>query len=240
MQGDDPSIRRNASTIINHIDSLNPGGNDTIQVSFDNNALTRLSGHSGTGAGSVPVPHPPAGGDPIVVNPLAAARRGASVPKAVIAMARAAPSLPASHIAEAGHVIAGQGKDKAKARPTLKFTSMGSSHRQVLVTFDKEHGIPPMNLSMLSVTHLRVESTKLAYEGWLLSMTVVATTAEIEIICDQIREPLPQDQQGNSSFWSRDPASIITAEEIKDQFKSSPLHKDLLVLTGPPQIGSPD
>ncbi|KAF9260309.1 hypothetical protein L218DRAFT_1002781 [Marasmius fiardii PR-910] len=172
MLGDGPSlndIRRNASAIISHIDSLNPGGDNTIQVSFDERwqahldeqqqALTRFSGTSVAGT---------------------------------------------SHIAEAGFIITGQGKAKGKTRPILKFTLMGPSHRQVLVTFNKACGVPPMNLSMLSVTvsaalhnggkHLKVKSTKLAYEGWSLSTSSVASMEGIGIICNHIRELLSQDQ----------------------------------------------
>ncbi|KAF9253942.1 hypothetical protein L218DRAFT_951944, partial [Marasmius fiardii PR-910] len=81
-----------------------------------------------------------------------AARKGAAVLEAVIAMARAAPNLPADRITEAARVISGQGKGKAKARSAPKFTSSGPSRKQVLVSFDKERGVPSMNLAMVSAT----------------------------------------------------------------------------------------
>ncbi|KAF9268960.1 hypothetical protein L218DRAFT_993877 [Marasmius fiardii PR-910] len=81
-----------------------------------------------------------------------AARKGTAVLEAVIAMARAAPTLPADRIAEAARVISGQGKGKAKARSTPKFTSSGPSRKQVLISFDKECGVPSMNLAMVSAT----------------------------------------------------------------------------------------
>ncbi|KAF9258090.1 hypothetical protein L218DRAFT_1005398 [Marasmius fiardii PR-910] len=193
-----------------------------------------------------------------------AARKGAAIPEAVIAMARAAPALPADRIAEAARVISGQGKGKAKARSSPKFTSSGPSHKQVLVSFDKERGVPSMNLAMVSAMvstalrnggkRLRVQSTSPAYDGWFLSPSAVATTAEIDIIRGRIREVLPQDRRGNDSFWvgapastsylrilyvqyfkqPGDPTSVITAEEVREQFRHSPLQDDLLVLTGPP------
>ncbi|KAF9264639.1 hypothetical protein L218DRAFT_943745 [Marasmius fiardii PR-910] len=141
-----------------------------------------------------------------------AARKGAAVLEAVIAMTRAAPTLPADRIMEAARVISGQGKGKAKARSSPKFTSSGPSRKQVLVSFDKERGVPSMNLAMVAATvsaalrnggkHLRVQSTSPAYNGWSLSTSAIATTAEIDIIRDRIREILPQDRRGNDSFWN--------------------------------------
>ncbi|KAF9267277.1 hypothetical protein L218DRAFT_996174 [Marasmius fiardii PR-910] len=121
---------------------------------------------------------------------------------------QAAPTLPADRIAEAARVMSGQGKRKAKARSSPKFTSSGPSCKQVLVSFDKEHGVPSMNLAMVSATvsaalrnggkRLRVQSTSPAYDGWSLSTSAIATTVEIDIICECIWEILPQDRRGNN------------------------------------------
>ncbi|KAF9261065.1 hypothetical protein L218DRAFT_1001975 [Marasmius fiardii PR-910] len=147
-------------------------------------------------------------------------------------MARAAPTLPTDRIAEAARVISGQGKGKAKARSSPKFTSSGPSHKQVLVSFDKERGVLSMNLAMVSATvsaalcnggkRLRVQSTSPAYDSWSHSTSAIATTAEIDIICDRIREVLPQDRRGNDSFWVGAPALTLYLRILDIQYFKQP------------------
>ncbi|KAF9254364.1 hypothetical protein L218DRAFT_1009799, partial [Marasmius fiardii PR-910] len=175
-------IRRNAMRISDHIDSLirdfNAQGDDST-ARLPQPQSTSSAGTS-TPAGKAPTGSQSAagGGDSMNVDPpgapsasttsrggrgavlatrviptyASAARKGTAVLEAVIAMARAAPTLPADRIAEAARVISGQGKGKAKARSAPKFTSSGPSHKQVLVSFDKERGVPSMNLAMISAT----------------------------------------------------------------------------------------
>ncbi|KAF9267613.1 hypothetical protein L218DRAFT_995873 [Marasmius fiardii PR-910] len=149
-------IRRNAMRISDHIDSLirdfNAQGDDSTARLPQ--PLPASSAGTSTPAGNVPTGSQPATGrgdsmnvDPpgapsgpmtsrgatrIVPTYASAARKGAAVPEAVIAMARAAPTLPADRIAEAARVISGQGKGKVKARSAPKFTSSGPSRKQVL------------------------------------------------------------------------------------------------------------
>ncbi|KAF9259241.1 hypothetical protein L218DRAFT_1004000 [Marasmius fiardii PR-910] len=266
-------IRRNAMRISDYIDTSSSGistpagnalagsqpatsGGDSMNVDppSASSGPTTLRGGRGAVLGRGPPPN---------VNRATRSQRPAT---RVISTYASAARKGAAVLEAAARVISEQGKGKVKARSSPKFTSSGPSHKQVLVSFDKEHGVPSMNLAMVSAMvsaalrnggkHLRVQSTSPAYDGWSLSTSAVATTAEIKIICDHIREFLPQDRRGNNSFWvgapastsylrildiqyfkqPGDPTSVITAEEVREQFRHSPLQDDLLVLTGPPCI----
>ncbi|KAL0569352.1 hypothetical protein V5O48_012615, partial [Marasmius crinis-equi] len=194
-----------------------------------------------------------------------AARRGATVQESVIAMARAAPSVPASQIMRAVTTTAGgrgKGRQKAKTK-TPYYTAAGPSRKQVLVSFDTVKGSPAVSLPVVTGSvnaHLRssgnavkVLSTSPAYQGWSLMTSVVPSDKEILLIRRKVLDLLPADYRQDTwvglpastsylkvedvPYWKGDNrAAVITGEDMENTFSNSPLKDDLLALDGAPRI----
>ncbi|KAK1223714.1 hypothetical protein PQX77_013402 [Marasmius sp. AFHP31] len=100
---------------------------------------------------------------------------------------------------------------------------------------------------------LKVLSTKPVYDSWSMSTFAVATALEVEIIMARIKEMVPS--RFKNSLWVGLPTSTsylkvldvpyfstcgervpITAEEVIEQFRSSPLWEDLGCISGKPQV----
>ncbi|KAK1216913.1 hypothetical protein PQX77_020444 [Marasmius sp. AFHP31] len=192
----------------------------------------------------------------------AALRREASA-NSIVALARSNPSAPASCIVQASAVVKGKGKNVRNARATPSYTSSGPSRKQVLVSFPRGGKTPSLNLSLVTATvgvalrnrgrSLKVLSTKPAYDGWSMATSAVATTPEVEIIAARIRDMVPSEFK--YSLWvglptstsylkvldvpyysTRGDRSPITAEEVIEQFRSSPLREDLGCISGKPRV----
>ncbi|KAK1217798.1 hypothetical protein PQX77_019548, partial [Marasmius sp. AFHP31] len=192
-----------------------------------------------------------------------AARRGGASANSIVALARSNPSAPASRILQASAVVEGKGKNARNTRATPSYTSSGPSRKQVLVSFPRGGEAPSLNLSLVTATvgaalrnrgrSLKVLSTKPAYDGWSISTSAVATTPEVEIIEARIRDMVPSEFK--NSLWvglptstsflkvldvpyysTRGDRSPVTAEEVIEQFRSSPLREDLGCISGKPRV----
>ncbi|KAK1226715.1 hypothetical protein PQX77_010298 [Marasmius sp. AFHP31] len=192
-----------------------------------------------------------------------AAQCGGASANSIVALARSNPSAPASRIIQASAVVEGKGRSARNTRATPSYTSSGPSRKQVLVSFPRGGEMPSLNLSLVTATvgaalqnrgrSLKVLSTKPVYDSWSMSTSAVATTPEVEIIEARIKEMVPSEFR--NSLWvglptstsylkvldvpyysTRGDRSAVTAEEVIEQFRSSPLREDLGCISGKPRV----
>ncbi|KAK1234029.1 hypothetical protein PQX77_002777 [Marasmius sp. AFHP31] len=164
---------------------------------------------------------------------------------------------------QASAVVEGKGRNARNARATPSYTSSGPSRKQVLVSFPRGGEMPSLNLSLVTATvgaalrnrgkSFKVLSTEPVYNGWSMSTSAIATTPEVEIIAARIRDMVPSEFK--NSLWVGLPTSTsylkvldvpyystrgdrtpITAEEVIEQFGSSPLREDLGCISGKPRV----